>query len=158
MKIVKDHPAALECALQAGKLLQNFGLVEMTSYRWIEVLSGSGIAVEISRELVLAKRIEIILKLVDRDTKLAADKKEKARRLWKQIKDKGCERRNTVAHGTVGLAIAGDDTSAEPKVVGLVKIRKWSDTDELMSIDELKGAVNTTARIVEELNELLGDS
>jgi hypothetical protein len=148
----------LEFALQSGKLLQNFGLVEMTSYRWIEFLSGSGIAVEISRELALAKRIEIILKLIDRDSKLADDRKEKARTLWKQVKDKGCELRNTVAHGTVGLAIAGEDTLAEPMVVGLLKIRKWNDTDELMSIDELKGAVNTTARIVEELNALLGDA
>ncbi len=157
MKIAKDHPATLEFALQSGKFLQNFGLVEMTSYRWIAVLSGSPIAVEISREVPLAKRIDIVLKLIDRDTKLATEKKEKARTLWKQVRDKGCELRNTVAHGTVGLAIAGDDPTAQPQIVGVLKIRKWSDADELVSIEELKGAVNTTAKIVEELNELLGD-
>lgn len=147
----------MDFALQAGKLIQNFGLVELTSYRWLGVLTQNPMAVEISRELALSKRIDIVLRLIDRDTKLGADEKDKARTLWKQVRDKGCELRNAVAHGTVGLAIKGDDPTAQPHAVGILKIRKWSDTDALISLDELRGAVNSTAQIVEELNELLGE-
>lgn len=158
MKILKDHPATVEFALQSGKLIQNFGLVELTSYRWIGTLSKSDVAVEISMELPLAKRIEIILRLLERDKTLSTERKCRAEKIWKEVKDKGCELRNTVAHGTVGLMIAGDASSAEPQAVGILKIKKWKDTDQLMSIDELKRAVNATARIVEELNVLVEDA
>ena len=159
MKILKDHPATLEFALQSGKLIQNFGVVELTSYRWIETLSGSSVAVEIAMEVPLAKRIDIILRLLDRDTPFFdSEQKDKAKTLWKQVRDKGCELRITVAHGTVGLGFEGDHTSSEPVTAGVLKLRKWSDTDQLMSIEELKDAVNTTANIVEQLNAMLGDA
>lgn len=155
MKIIQDHPVATEFALQSGKLIQNFGLVELTSYRWIHALSGSDIAVEISHEVPLAKRIDIVLKLLERDTKLSADHKERATRLWKQVRDKGCELRNTVAHGTAALVIAGQDSTGEVKEAGILKMRKWQDTDQMIGIDELKSAVNTTGQIVQALNGLL---
>jgi hypothetical protein len=157
MNLAKDHPATLEFALQSGKLLQNFGVVELTSYRWIAALSGNLVAVEISRDVPLAKRIDIVLKLIDRDAKSPPEKKEKARALWKQLKNTGCPLRNIVAHGTVGLSITGDDPGADPQWIGVLKINKWTDTDELVSLEELKGAVNTTAKIVEELNLILGE-
>lgn len=87
MQIAKDHPETLKFALQAGKLIQNFGVVELTSYRWIHSLTGSAAATEISMELPLAKRIEIILKLLGRDTTLKTGAREKAMELWKQLKD-----------------------------------------------------------------------
>ena len=49
----------MKFALQSGKLVQNFGAVDLTSYRWSGVLLGSRVAVEISRQVPLAKRIEI---------------------------------------------------------------------------------------------------
>lgn len=150
MKLLKDHPATIEFALQSGKLIHNFGLVELTSYRWIDVLSGSPIATEISKEVPLTKRIDIILKLLSRDTMLAPDARRKATKLWKDLREKGCELRNTIAHGTVGFA--GNDPSQS---IGILKLRKWQDTDELMSLEELTNAVNATARIAVELNEIL---
>ena len=158
MKFLKDHPATQEFALQSGKLIQNFGAVELTSYRWIATLSGSAVAVEIAMEIPLAKRIDIILRLLDRDTPFNdIEKKGKAKTLWKQVRDKGCELRNTVAHGTVGLMFDGDEASREPVATGVFKLRKWNDTDQLMSLEELKDAVNVTAKIVEQLNSLLAD-
>lgn len=53
--------------------------------------------------------------------------------------------------------IEGDDPLATPATLGVLKTRKWTDTDELISIEELKGAVNTTAKIAEELHQLLED-
>ena len=158
MKFLKDHPATQEFALQSGKLIQNFGAVELTSYRWIATLSGNAVAVEIAMEVPLAKRIDIILRLLDRDTPFTdTEKKDKAKTLWKQVRDKGCELRNTVAHGTVGLMFDGDQASQEPAATGVFKLRKWSDTDQLVSLEELKAAVNVTANIVEQLNSLLAD-
>ncbi len=48
MKVLRDHPTTQEFALNTGKLIQNFGVVELISYRWIEVLSGSTVAMETS--------------------------------------------------------------------------------------------------------------
>jgi len=124
MQIAKDHPATLEFALQSGKLIQNFGVVELTSYRSIRWLSGSDVATEISMELPLAKRVEVILKLLDRDKTLPGDARDKAKDLLRQPKDKGCELRNTVAHGTVGLSFPGGDASADPYAIGILKLRK----------------------------------
>jgi hypothetical protein len=155
MQIAKDHPETLKFALQAGKLIQNFGVVELTSYRWIHSLTGSAAATEISMELPLAKRLEIILKLLGRDTTLKTGAREKAMELWKQLKDKGCELRNTIAHGTVGLSFPENDASADPQAIGILKLRKWQDSDQLLSLEELENAVNVTARIAENLNEIL---
>ncbi len=154
MKVAKDHPVSEEFALYAGKLIQNFGVVEVVSYRWIELLSGSAIAAEISKELPLARRIEIVLNLLARDPKVPQITKERATGLWRQVRDKGCEIRNAVAHGTVLLALPDGDTTQPPKLAGILKSRRWQDEDHLVSLEELKAAVNTTSRIAEELVEV----
>ena len=154
MNFIKDHPIAVEYATQSGKLIQNFGVIELTSYRWIGFLSKCEIAVEIAREVPLAKRIDIIVKLLGHgDHKLV--KKDEALRLWKQVRDKGCEVRNAIAHGTVGLFFRGNPASEEPQSSGVLRLKKWSDVDELISLAEVKDAVNTTAQIAEQLNQIL---
>lgn len=158
MKISHDHPATTEFALQAGRLIQNFGVVELTSYRWIDFLSSSPIATEISKELPLSKRVEIILRLIPHCKTMEASSLARAANLWKKIKDEGLERRNTVAHGTVSLALTADDSSLAPETIGILKHRKWQDSDQLMGLDELKNAVNVTAAIANELNALLPPS
>jgi hypothetical protein len=154
MKLLKDHPASTEYALQSGKLIQNFGVVELTSYRWIAYLSQSAVAVEISRELPLAKRIDVILRLMDRGTR-NIEKREQAVLMWRQLRDKGCEVRNSIAHGTVGFGFEGEPANADPTFSGVLKLKRWTDCDELISLDELKNAVDVTANIVEQLNEIL---
>lgn len=154
MNLLKDHPVSIEYATQSGKLIQNFGVIELSSYRWIGFLSKSDIAVELSQELALAKRIDVIVKLLARGDQLPTHKDE-AVRLWKQVRDKGCEVRNAIAHGTVGLLFTGDPATEEPQASGVVRLAKWSDTSQLISIAEVKDAVNTTARIAERLNQIL---
>ena len=150
MKLLKDHPSTVEFATQAGRLIQNFGVIELLSFRWIELLAKSSVAAEISQELTLSKRIDIIVKLIERDTP-QPEKKDDAVRLWKQLRDKGCELRNVVAHGTIGLQFADDPETANPQTSGVLKLKKWAPTDELVSLQEVKDAVIVTARIAEEL-------
>lgn len=154
MKITRDHPATTEFALHAGQLIQNFGVIEITSHRWIEALSQSQVAAEIGKELTLAKRVEIILRLIPQSKALSPEQKSKADDLWRKIKDKGLEVRNTVAHGTVSLAFIDDDPTLEPQTIGILKVKKWQDTDELVSLEELKNAVTVTAQIANELNAM----
>jgi hypothetical protein len=156
MKILRDHPATQEFVLNSGKLIQNFGIVELISYRWIEFLSGSAVAMEIAMEIPLAKRIDIIIKLLARDPKsLSAEKVEEAKALWSQLRDKGCELRNAVAHGTIGLKFATDDVAGQPQSAGILKVKKWSDTDEFLTLEELEGAVKVTGNIVEKLRTIV---
>jgi hypothetical protein len=156
MKLMGDHPATIEFALQSGKLIQNFGVIELLSYRWIEALSGSTIAMEISMELPLAKRIDVILKLIARGSPtLPGEAASEAKQLWSQLRDKGCEIRNSVAHGTMGLKFPTEDTSQDPQDIGILKLKKWSDTDQMIGVSEVKAAVNTTSAIAKRLNELL---
>jgi hypothetical protein len=156
MKLLRDHPTSKEFALESGQLIQNFGIVELTTYRWIEVLSGSSTAMEISMELPLSKRIDIILKLLKRDPKqLAPDKVKEAAELWAQLRDKGCELRNSVAHGTIGLRFPTADTTGQPQSAGILKLQKWKDTDQLITLEELRGAVNVTGNIAQRLSAML---
>lgn len=151
-----DHPATLEFALQSGKLIQNFGVIELLSYRWIEALSGSTIAMEISMELPLAKRIEVILKLIARGSPLlSGEAASEAKHMWSQLREKGCEIRNSVAHGTMGLKFPEEDTSQDPQEIGILKLKKWSDSDQMISVGEVKAALKTTSAIAKRLNELL---
>jgi len=156
MKLMGDHPATLDFALHSGKLIQNFGVIELLSYRWIEALSGSTIAMEISMELPLAKRIDVVLKLIERGLPpLTSDAAIEAKQLWSQLRDKGCEIRNSIAHGTMGLKFPQEDTSKDPEEIGILKLKKWSDTDQMISVGEVKAAVTTTSAIAKRLNELL---
>jgi hypothetical protein len=156
MKLLRDHPVSEEFALLSGKLIQNFGVVELLSHRWIEVLSRSAIAMEIAMELPLAKRIDIIIRLLARShNDMSAEQVTEANTCWSQLRDKGCELRNSVAHGTIGLRFHEDDTMSTPEVAGILKLRKWSATDQLLGLDELKGAVNVTHNIVEKLSKML---
>jgi hypothetical protein len=156
MKLLGDHPATLDFALHSGKLIQNFGVIELLSYRWIEVLSGSSIAMEISMELPLAKRIDVILKLIARGSpSLSNDVANEAKQLWSQLRDKGCEIRNSVAHGTMGLKFPQDDTSKDPQEIGILKLKKWSDTDQMIGVGEVKAAVDTTSAIARRLSAIL---
>ncbi|MBL9201740.1 MAG: hypothetical protein JNL39_14615 [Opitutaceae bacterium] len=156
MNLLKDHPASDEFALHIGKLIQNFGVVEMSTYRWIAQLSGSKIAVEISMELPLAKRIEVILNLLEKGhSSFDAAQRERATNLWGQLRDKGCELRNAVAHGATILAFSGAETSGNPVTSGVMKVRKKSSTDQMLGIDEIKAAVNTTAQIAMELSKII---
>ena len=97
-------------------------------------MSGSSVAAEIAMDIPLAKRIDVILRLLDRETLvLDSEKKEEAKTLWKSVRDKGCELRNTVAHGTVGLIFEGDGVAQMPVTAGILKRIKWSHTDHLIS-------------------------
>ncbi len=154
MKITRDHPSTSEFALQAGKLIQNFGVIEITSHRWIEALSQSTVAAEIAKELTLAKRVDIILRLLPNNKLLTPELTSKAEKLWRKIKDKGLEVRNTIAHGTVSLAFIDNDPSLEPQTIGILKVKKWRDTNELIGLEELKNAVNVTAQTANELNAM----
>jgi hypothetical protein len=57
--------------------------------------------------------------------------------------------------GTVSLALTAADSSLAPETIGILKHRKWQDSDQLMGLDELTNAVNVTAAIANELNVLL---
>ncbi len=107
-------------------------------------------------EIPLAKRIDIIIRLLARDPKgLSAEKVDEAKSLWSQLRDKGCELRNTVAHGTVGLKFATEHVAGQPQSAGILKLKKWSDTDEMLTLEELKAAVNVTGNIAEKLRAIL---
>ncbi len=155
MGILLNHPAAQEFSPLIGSLIQNFGVIEITSHRWIEALSQSAIATEISKELPLGKRIDIIRKLLPHNQVLTPELKSKADDLWRKIKDNGLEIRNTVAHGTVGLTFLDHDPNLEPQTIGILKVTKWQTHDELMTIEELRNAIDVTAKIANELNAIL---
>lgn len=62
MKIVEDHPATCEFVIPTGRLIQNFGVVEMASFHWLEFFSGGEVAVKIEKEVPLARRIDAIMR------------------------------------------------------------------------------------------------
>jgi len=135
-----------------GKMIQNFGVVEYISLRWIGVLTGNEDAVNIAMELTLATRIKVVVKLIETKNKFNENTKSSALKLWKELLNDGLPKRNIVAHG---MLVTKKDINGAILNQGPLKIKKWTDSDELMTHEELANTVTVTKNIIVELEKIL---
>ena len=156
LKITTNHPATLTFVEAAGKLIQNFGAIELQTHDWISALQSDSMVLEMARRSKLSDRIDVIKKMIRRSSLFTDESKDRLMGLWSSVIPHS-QIRNIVAHSGVVMGFQNDDPKQPAMVKGVlnVKPRDKSMEAELISIEEINGSVNATSRIATLLLEAL---
>ena len=138
-----------------GGVFLNFGGIEFASYRWIEALSNDQILRDVAIDMNLARRIDLIKKLIQRSS-WQDDKKKGAIDLWKEVSGHS-KIRNTIAHNPMsfgrnrdGLAIGGIINVKEMKGPGPYEV-------QTLDVMDLVETARRVALIANKLHPFLED-
>jgi hypothetical protein len=147
LQIADNHPETLPFVEAAGKLIQNLGMIELQTYEWISALQTDPMVLEMARRSNLRDRIEVVKKMIQR-SQLSSDSKNAMLELWSSVIPH-LEVRNIVAHSAVVIGFPNGDTTQAATVKGVMNFKPRDKTREaeLISIEEINGSVNATARI-----------
>jgi len=150
-----DHPATTEWVGLIGKLLLNFGSIELMAFAWLAALSNKNdIVLDLVAEMALGRRIKLILDLIPK-SELASSSCNIAEKRWKEVQ-KLSDLRNRVAHNPIVFGWHGAEENGAPKFIGIPNMKKRS-IDRLVDLVTLKQAVDQTARIAQHLNQQLAE-
>jgi hypothetical protein len=152
---VVNSPYGQELVPLVGKLILNFGALEMQSHLWIDHLSKDDVLVDLALESQFSRRVELIHQFIDRED-LDLKVKERAHEAWRAASELS-EVRNAVAHNPLiwGWHGAG---KGEPDYVGIPVIRKLKGAKDgkipLIDADGLKRAVDEVVKIAKVIVQL----
>ncbi len=76
LMVAQNHPETLPFVEAVGKLIQNFGMIEMQTYEWISVLQTDPIVLEMARRSKLRDRIAVVNKMIERSQLLSPESKK----------------------------------------------------------------------------------
>lgn len=144
-----------------GGLIVNFGVLEFLTYEWIICFQRDDLMQEVAADMEgLGDRLKLVLRLIDRETELDAEKRAEAKKAWKRVA-KLSEMRNTIAHNPITYWWTGEeDRSRPPDVVSVPDLRKAvkgtpQKGKQLTSLDELRKAVLETRELGLRLKALV---
>jgi len=141
-----------------GKLILNFGTLEMQSHVWIDHLSKDEVLVDLALESPFSRRVDLIHQLIDRE-ELDSKVKEQAHEAWRAASDLS-EVRNAVAHNPLIWGWRGAE-EGDPDYVGIPVIRKLKGARDgkipLISADGLKRAVDEVVKVSKAIVELFAE-
>jgi hypothetical protein len=142
-----------------GKFMVNFGGVESATLLWIDHLSDDLILKELAIEMPLARRIELIRKLLERrnlpkkllnESKSAWGKAEKLSRI-----------RNEIAHNPVIFGWHGEEAQRPPDFIGSLNFRRLKPgaprVSPLLEFTALNRSVDEVAHLAGKLHSILQD-
>ena len=137
-----------------GKLIHNFGMIEMQTYEWIAALQTDSMVLEMARRSKLRDRIEVVKKMIQRSQSLASESKIEMVKLWSSVLPHA-NVRNIVAHSGVVIGFPNGDPTQSATVKGVMNFKPRDKTKEaeLISLEEINGSVNATARLAAALLE-----
>ncbi len=149
-----DVDGGNEFALSIGKLILNFGAVELITYELIEILSKDIVLTKVAKKMMLGKRLDLLSMLV-RERDLGEHIQENLYDSIKKVK-KSCELRNVIAHNPFIYSI-NPDTNEQGAFSGIPNFKK-SEKDKnivLYSINEIREVVNEVKLQAEAMKEQL---
>jgi hypothetical protein len=157
VKITQDHPETHPFVEAVGKLIQNMGMIELQTYDWIAGLQKDELIVQLAHRSKFRDRVDIVKKMVQRLTIITDEEKTKIVDLWSSVLPLS-EIRNLVAHSCVMMGFPNDDPAQPAFVKGIMNLRPRDKTREaeLISVEEINGSVNASARIAAALLEASG--
>jgi len=156
-KSVQNRPETMEFVVATGKLLQNFGTVELLTYEWIRVLATDPMLFHLARNLKLADRVDLVKRLVEDDRfPLDPSARTSILEILANLRPL-IEVRNTVAHSPVSLGFKDNDPSKVTIVRGVLNMKPKDRTKdaELISLEEINGTVNRSSSIARQLEDWL---
>lgn len=150
-----NHPSALVWAESIGKLILNFGALELLTYLWIAYLTDKNdIVLDLSSEMPLNRRIQLILELLRR-INLEETKHNKISLAWKRAQPL-LELRNAVAHNPIVFGWAEQPSNVEPDFIGIPNLKKRS-LDVAVDRVKLKASIDAVAKLAQELRVYLDE-
>jgi len=154
LEFIKNHPATLVFVEATGRLMLNLGYIEFLSYEWIGELQSDSMVTVLARRAKLRSRIDIVRKMIQRTDRLTEEAKNGYLDLWSEVLPHA-EIRNIVAHNAVGMGFVEDNPAEETTAIGVMNLhpRDKNRDAELVSVEEINGSVNATARIAGALHD-----
>jgi hypothetical protein len=140
-----------------GKFMVNFGGVEWTTFLWIDRLSDDVVLKELTIEMPLSRRIDVVKKLLERrdlpkkflqDSKSAWGRAEKLAKL-----------RNDLAHNPVVFGWHGSEEQRAPDFIGSLNFRKAKAgvprATPILELAALNRGVDEAAAVAQKLHTIL---
>lgn len=153
-----NHDSGGPWAFGIGKLLINFGALEMLSYVWIERLGRNQILYELAIEMDFSHRIQVIQTLIAASS-LSKDLKERIRTTWDKV-SRVSATRNAFAHNPLVLGWRNRPAEGSPDYVGIPVLRKSSGKGRKIvpiveDISKLDAIVDEVVMLAQKLDHLL---
>lgn len=150
-----NHPSSIVWAESIGKLLLNFGALELLTYLWIAYLSNrDDVVLDLASEMQLNRRINLILELLRR-SKVDEVRRDQIAIKWKNVQP-FLELRNAVAHNPVMFGWKDKLTDTEPDFIGIPNLKKRS-LDLAVDRGKLKESIDAVAKLAQELRVYLDE-
>jgi len=155
---VSNDKDSKEWAGNIGKLLLNFGALEMQSYLWLEALSAEENEVINASKKQFSWRLQRARKLIKK-RKFESSVEMEMLKVW-ECSEKLASFRNQIAHNPLVFSYSKREPDGAPDNIGILSIRK-SKNDKtpfnivnLWSLEKLKLAVDAVSENVCNLTEL----
>lgn len=155
---VSDYKGSQEWAENIGKLLLNFGALEIQTFLWLESLSADENEVINTSNKQFSWRLCKVRKLI-KNRKFESSIESEMLKVW-ECSEKLAVFRNKIAHNPLVFSYSKQEPDGSPKNIGILSIRKSkndktpSNILNLWSLEELKRAVDAVSENVSNLTEL----
>ena len=151
-KILLDDPESIKYSNMAGKFLSNFGTIEFLSIEWYMALTEAKPKLSKVYGLTLSERINRILELIEKTNRFDRNQKTEIVDVWKKLKNDGLKLRNSIAHAPFWqLRPNSQEGTQFINCQGFLTFNKKTNTEELISYEELSNGVNATKVLADKL-------
>ena len=139
-----------------GKVILNFSAIEFESYLWlIQMTEQPELIPEFTEKLNLSNRIQKIIKLIKKKS-YQKNWESDSIELWNEVSELS-NLRNRVAHNPLMFYWKNEKGNREPDFIGIVNIKKnkSTETEPLLSKEEMGNLINRIVAVYTKLNSLL---
>lgn len=142
-----------------GKMMVNFGAIELLTYIWIDRLAKDPVVLNLALGMPFSKRLDLIQQLIIREFPEGKAKND-ALKSWKNA-GKLSEFRNEIAHNPIVFSWQGTPKSINqpPDFIGIPNIKairnKGHKIMPIASLKKLNLAVDAIVEAAKNLHELL---
>ena len=153
-----DDDSTNEWVVVIGKILLNFGAVEMQSYFWLEALSDDDLEVVNASKMQFSMRLHRVRKLIKKKM-FAPEVQDEMLKVW-ECSEVLSQLRNKVAHNPLFFSYSNREPEGAPDFVGIPTFRKSKKdqtpfkTVPLSSLEHLKSVIDAVHENVINLTEL----
>ncbi|MDO8706772.1 MAG: hypothetical protein Q7J84_17720 [Sulfuricaulis sp.] len=148
-----DAPFSAAWIARVGKLILNFGVLELETYLWLVQLSEAPKKIPEFSKLPFAQRVEKIMEFV-KSRAYSENWKAEAQKCWNEALDQA-KFRNRIAHSPLTFGWNQEAEEGEPDFIGIVDLqRRDSSQNALASKAEMDGVINSIVSLATRLANL----
>ncbi len=158
---VNDDPNTIQWADQIGRMLLNFGTVELQVFFWLETLSDDSEEVIKASKIQFSQRLHRVIKLV-KQKGFNKEDEEKILEILRHTEELS-KFRNSIAHNPLLFSWVGREPDGKPDNIGVPSFRKSKSDNTaftivpLCSLEKLKRAVDAVHENANNLAETFED-